>query len=245
MRHLVKALRCVCAVVFATPSLAQERPGLDAGFRQLLVARYIAMADGDTAAIRPQLAHDLIWVVGATGDAVGEDQLLSLVARVQNPRPRFDVDSVRARQVGDVAIVDYRRMDHRQVGTYHDTAAWRVVEIFVNERHHWRLSRHEQAWVMRPPPAPIALDSAAPAAFTGHYQIRPGYVDDVHREAGGLVATATGQSTGARLVPVSDAAFLPDGVGPLMVFERDASGRVLGYVQSLPDGRLVRARKID
>jgi ketosteroid isomerase-like protein len=244
MRDVAKALLCVYAVVLAAPSLAQERAGADAEFRQLLVARYIAMADGDTAAIRPQLAHDLIWVIGATGDAVGKDQLLSLVARVQNPRPRFDVDSVRVRQVGDVALVDYRRTDHRQLGTYHDTVAWRVVEIFITERHRWRLSRHEQAWVMRPPPAPVALDSAALAAFIGHYQIGPGYVDDVHREAGGLMATATGQSTGARLVPVSEVAFLPDGVGPLMVFERDASGRVLGYVQGLPDGRVVRARKM-
>ena len=36
----------------------------------------------------------------------------------------------------------------------------------------------------------------------------------------------------------------PDGIGALMVFERDASGRVTGYVQGLPDGHVVRAARL-
>jgi len=46
------------------------------------------------------------------------------------------------------------------------------------------------------------------------------------------------------LVPVSENAFSPDGVAPLIVFERDGSGRVAGYVQGSPDGSVRRARRI-
>ena len=90
-----------------------------------------------------------------------------------------------------------------------------------------------------PPP-----DFAALRPFVGRYEIGPCYVDDVHWEAGALVATASGQTSGARLVPVSATAFSPDGVGALIVFERDATGRVIGYVQGYANGRVVRARRL-
>jgi uncharacterized protein (TIGR02246 family) len=66
----------------------------------------------------------------------------------------------------------------------------------------------------------------------------------VHWEGRNLVATASGQSAGARLVPVATNVFSPDGDGALISFERDARGRVLGYVQGYPDGRVIRAPKL-
>jgi hypothetical protein len=46
------------------------------------------------------------------------------------------------------------------------------------------------------------------------------------------------------LVPVSENAFIPDGIATLIVFERDGSGRVVGYVQGAPDGTVRRAHRI-
>lgn len=59
------------------------------------------------------------------------------------------------------------------------------------------------------------------------------------------MATPTDQKQGGHLVPVSETAFVPDGVGELLIFERDATGRVIGYIQGYPDGRVLRARRID
>src|SRR5206468_9484660 len=117
---------------------------------------------------------------------------------------------------------------------------WRALAVFTGEGPHWQLVRQSLTWLVHPAP-PIALDSAALQAFVGRYQIAPGYTDSVHWENGHLVATATGQRAGARLVPVSIDAFSPDGFGALIVFERDAAGRVVGYVQGYPDGTLFRA----
>jgi hypothetical protein len=69
-------------------------------------------------------------------------------------------------------------------------------------------------------------------------------VDEVHWEGGHLVATVTGAPAGARLVPVSGTVFSPDGTGALIAFERDAAGRVTGYVQGYPDGRVNRRRRL-
>lgn len=237
---------CFGFVLLAVGACAPPPPTASSSeFHDLIVARNTAAADADTAALRPMLADDLIWVIGATSDAVGKAQLLAAAGTLQNPKPRFDVDSVHARQIGGAAIVDYRRTDHRRVGTYEDSVAWRVFEVFERSGSHWLLTRHDQAWIRRPIPAPIATDSATLAAFVGHYVIDPDYIDHVHFEGPELVATATGQTEGAHSLPVSASGFLPDGVGQLLVFERDARGRVLGYVQGYPDGRVLRARKID
>lgn len=105
------------------------------------------------------------------------------------------------------------------------------------------LERHTQVWLVSPAKS-IDLDTATMNDFVGRYRIADGYVDNVHWEGKGLVATASGQSTGAQLVRVSTDAFSPDGLGAMIVFERDAAGRVIGYVQGYPDGRVVRASRL-
>ena len=241
------AVRFVCiTVVFAVSGCASTQYGaLDTEFHERLVAFNTAMARADTAALDPQMADDLIWVIGATGNVVGKAQLLAAAGTPQSPVPHFDVDSVRVRRLGNVAIVDYRRTDRRRVGGFELSFAWRVFETYVRDGARWQIARHIQTWVHLPPASPADVDSARLALFVGHYEIDPSYIDNVHFEGRELVATPTGQKVGGHLVPVSESAFAPDGVGALLVFERDRTGRVTGYIQGHPDGRVVRARKID
>jgi len=242
-RATLTVLSPLALVCSAWPSPARAQADLVDAFRQLLVAQYADIAHGDTTELRKGLADDLIWVIGTSGTEVTKSQFLAAVGQLQVPAPRFDVDSIHVQRIGDVALVGYRRADHRAVGALEVTALTRALDVFVRRRGEWRLERHTQTWLVVPA-TPVALDSAARQAFVGRYQIGPGYVDDVHWEGDQLVATASGQGTGATLVPVSSSAFSPDGVGALMMFERDATGRVLGYVQGYPDGRVVRAARL-
>jgi hypothetical protein len=210
----------------------------------LINTRNNAMARGDTATVHRGITDDMDWVIGASGASVKAGEFLSLVSHVQNPRPEWTIDSVHARDLGGVATVAYRRLDRRRVGDYEATSWTRALEVYVRRGQQWRLMNHSHTWIVTPPNA-IALDSVALAPFVGHYRIGVGYIDNIHWEAHHLVATATGQSEGAELIPVSESAFSPDGVGPLMVFERNATGQVIGYVQGEPNGHVVRARRID
>ena len=83
------------------------------------------------------------------------------------------------------------------------------------------------------------------APFVGRYDRGKGYIDDVHFKDGYLVAQSTYEalmgSTGAHLYPVSRNTFSPERSAPMIVFERDERGRVIGYVQQQPDGTIVRA----
>lgn len=246
MRRHARAVLCATVVAFSVvPSLAHAQSSvLATQFRSLLVARYAAIVRGDSAALSPHFADDLSWVVLANAGAdLTKPQLLALIAQPQVPPPRFDVDSVHAQRFGDVAIVEYQRSDHRQVGSRKQTTSVRSQEVFVMRHGRWLLERHTQAWVVMPV-TPVVLDPTTLHAFIGRYQIASGYVDNVHWENNELVATASGQTVGARLVPVSSTAFSPDGVGAVIVFERDSTGRVLGYVQAYPNGEVVRAVRL-
>jgi ketosteroid isomerase-like protein len=212
-------------------------------FRHLLTTEYAAIARADSATLRARLADDLIWVIAVNGAELTRPEFLAAVGQPQVPQPSFEVDHVRVRRTGDVAVVEYRRRDRRRVGDSELSTWSRALDVFVRRGPDWLLERHTQTWLVSPVTAAV-VDSASLHAFVGRYRIGPGYVDDVHWEGGRLVATASGQSRGAFLVPVSANAFSPDSVGALMVFERDSTGRVIGYVQGFPDGRVIRAPRI-
>jgi hypothetical protein len=243
MRDALGLVRsCSLMVLVLIPRFANAQTKLADEFRPWLVAEYTATVRGDTATLRTQLADDLVWVVGANGTEITKAQLLAAAAQIRPPAPRFDVDSIRATRFGDVATVEYRRNDHWPMGPGEMVTSSRALDVFARSGGKWVLERHTQVWLVNPVTA-IALDSASMNPFVGRYQIAPGYIDNVHWEGGYLVATATGQTTGPKLIPVSTSAFSPEG-GALIVFERDASGRVLGYAQGYPDGRVVRAAKL-
>jgi hypothetical protein len=241
--HIIRTVTCavVIACVVAPTTAAAAPTTVD--FRTVLSGFYSSLAHSDTAALRPQLDDDLNWVLGANGATVNKAQLLAAAGRPQVPAPRFEIGDVRARVIGEATIVEYLRTDRRAVGAEDFTTRSRVLDIWRTPRGRPLLARHIQTWLVGPA-TPVSADSLALQAYVGRYQIAPGYVDNVHWEAGHLVATASGQAVGAQLVPVSTNAFSPDGVGALMVFERDPAGRVLGYVQGYPDGRVIRAVRL-
>lgn len=213
--------------------------------RPVVDSLYGALARGDTAALRQRMADELVWTDGVTGAEVTKPQVLAIVAgRPRGAVPRTEMDSVRVQMLGDVAFVNFRRVDHRALGGVALPTRWRVLDAFARREGRWQLVRHTQTWLVAPVPPFAGLDSAALQPFVGRYEAAPGYVDDVHWEGGHLVATITGYPPGARLVPVAETVFSPDGVGALIAFERDATGRVIGYVQGYPDGRVLRRRKL-
>ena len=244
MHRVFRGLAWSAVVALSTvPNIARSQHALAATFRPLLDAEYSATVRGDTATVGAMLADDLVWIVGQNGNEMTRSELLSAIGGMGKPAPRFIADSVRAKRFGNVATVEYRRTDHWPQGTGESVTSWKALDVFALHKGRWLLERHTQVWLVSPV-TPISLDSASMSAFVGRYQIQPGYVDNVHWEGKNLVATASGQSEGARLVPVATNVFSPDGDGALISFERDASGRVLGYVQGYPDGHVLRAPKL-
>ncbi len=239
----ISALAMLVVSAGAIANTAHAQTTLSTTFSKLLATEYSATVHGDTATLARQMADDLVWIIGPDGTTMTKKRLLEASSGFGAQAPRFVADSVHATRFGDVATVDYLRHDTWPLGDSSFTDSWRALDVFVWRSGRWQLERHTQVWLVMPAKS-IALDSVSLNAFVGRYQIASGYVDNVHWEGGHLVATASGQTVGARLVPVSSTAFSPDGDGKLIVFERDRSGRVTGYVQGYPDGSVWRARRL-
>jgi ketosteroid isomerase-like protein len=241
MRSLTKPVLASLAIIITNGSIARTQDAAAPNARRLLTALYSAVERGDSTSARSLVADDLVWIVGSGGATVDKSQLLTAASA---PSPaRFTLDSVRTHRYGQTLIADYIRRDRWPLGNTSFMVSWRAVAVFASADNAWRLVHHSLSWLAQPV-RPTAIDSAALQAFVGRYRIAPDYVDNVHWESGHLVATASGQSQGARLVPVSETAFSPDGIGAMLVFERNAQGRVVGYVQAYPDGRIVRAPRM-
>lgn len=225
-----------------------------ATLRTVPAAIFAAIARGDTARLRQRLGADLRWIVATRGTVLDRARLLAAAAvPAAGPKPPvaidYALDSVSVWPHGDVATAEYRLTDRRTFRSHQNVFVSRAAAVFVwRPPHGWQLVRHAQAWIVGPPARLGAADSANLAPFAGRYDRGAGYIDDVHFRDGHLVAQSTLEallgSPGAHLRPVSENTFSPDGIAPMIVFERDADGRVTGYVQQEPDGTIVRARRI-
>lgn len=239
MRFVTTAAWAAVALIHGPVVQAQQTAADDA--RRLLSSLYSAISQGDSTKARSLVGDELVWVLGADGSTITKSQLLAAASK---PSPaRFEIDSLRARQYNATLVVDYVRHDHWPLGRGEFITSWRALAVIVRRNGTSEIVRHTLSWLAHPV-EPIAADSSALQPFVGRYQIAAGYIDNVHWESGHLVATASGQTAGAQLVPVSMNAFSPDGIGVVITFERDAAGRVVDYVQAYPDGRVIRARRL-
>lgn len=236
-------------------SSSSFRHGDDSNAPMLPTAKiFAAIASGDTAVLRARIADDLHWVSGASGAVVGKTELLAAAARTSSAVSlSYRVDSLQTWQHGDVATAEYRLTDRRTFREYQPTFVSRASDVYVRRRAageppRWELVRHTQTWIVRAPDT-TSIDTSALRSFVGRYDRGAGYIDDVHLVNGYLVAQSTLEALlgapGAHLWPVSLSTFSPMGSAPMIVFERDASGRVIGYVQQAPDGIITRARRLD
>ena len=250
--HLVLAVSVIISLgaCRSAPMLARAHPsaGAPADIDQRVRATFDAIARADTAALGGFLSDSLRWFSPTSGAVYNKPQLLGAAARLPVAiKLRYAVDSVRVWHSGTVATAEYRLTDSRTFAAHTNALTSRGVDVFALEGGAWRLRQHVQTWLPRSP-ATIAADTAALRAFVGRYDRGDGFIDDVHLAGSVLMATSSAEKAmgapGAHLLPISDDAFSPEGSAPLIVFERDATGRVTGYVQQQPDGFVARARRL-
>lgn len=254
MRSILSMLATAAIVGFAGCSqlhTVDQGAALPHGLQlteQRVSSTYEAISRADTEALRALLSDSLRWISPTSGAVLRKPQLLGAAARMPAAVTiRYVVDSVRIWQSGSTASAEYRLSDSRTFAAQTNTFTSRGLDLFSLEAGTWRLRQHTQTWVPRSP-AFISADTASLRAFVGRYDRGNGFVDDVHLEPSGLMATSSAEKRmgvpGAHLLPVSENAFSPEGSAPLIVFERDGTGRVTGYVQQQPDGIVARARRL-
>ena len=95
-------------------------------------------------------------------------------------------------------------------------------------------------------PAPRTVAKVDPSIYdqyVGKYELRPDFIMTVTREGNSLITQATGQQT-IEIFPESETRFFPKVMEATIVFEKDASGKVVALVLT-QGGRDQRAKKIE
>jgi hypothetical protein len=158
---------------------------------------------------------------------------------------------VQVRRAGTVLLTDALVTQRMRVAGVDHVSRWRESNALVRAGGRWRIAQHSatpMAALAEFPVAPSAIpDSATLADFVGDYEGWPGVVDRITQRGARLFIQdpARPNDPPYPLVAAGAEAFYPldDSLG-LLVFARDATGRVTHYVTRNEGGPVVVARKI-
>ena len=246
----MRALSCLTLLAWlaiASVGYAQARPSADtssAFFERLIAERRAAAKRGDTVAYRHFVDPDMVYIDDdGSRQSFGEHLRRVAAAGEEEDRIHRDIDSLHVYFVGDVALVDYWTLLRERYGSRDVTSPYRVLDTFVLRGDQWLLVRHAETHALALP-TPIAMSSSALNDYVGRYEWWPGYIDTITRVGNQLFEQGTGEKTATLNFAATPEAFYIAADPSLLVFVRDKTGRVVGYLLHWPDGQVTSARRL-
>lgn len=219
-------------VVVAAAPVASE-----AGFRQLITARLVAVAKGDWPAYRtlldPQFVH-----ISDLGARRSFGDMQRFVEGHVGSLAKHGVVNLSFRRVGSLAIVDAVVREHLP----DIEAAWRETDVFVPDGKRWRYVYHHETPIPQPPVA-AALGEDRLEDYVGHYRSGAGTRDIFTAAGGTLFGQSSPGDAPTALIHVAPGAFAVVGDPSVLAFIRDRSGRVTGFLAHLPSGQVTVSQR--
>jgi ketosteroid isomerase-like protein len=130
---------------------------------------------------------------------------------------------------GSVAVTGFTDVStvhfHGQV----QTARYRSTEVWLKEPDGWKMISSQTIALQDDPPA-VALPAGVLAGYAGTYTAGPGYVVSIRVDGSALAASINGGAAFPLKAEVRDVFFVPGQPRLRRIFERDASGAVVGFV---------------
>jgi hypothetical protein len=129
---------------------------------------------------------------------------------------------------GNVAVTSFidnaARSDAKGQTTH---ARYRSVETWLHDGDDWRMIGSETVALIDDP---AAVSVAAVDDYVGTYRADSGLTFTFARTGGDLAATTGGQPLTVQKAEARDIFFTPGGARAIKIFQRDASGKVTGFV---------------
>jgi len=116
----------------------------------------------------------------------------------------------------------------------------RFTDTLLKSKGNWRVvARHYSR--LPPERTAIKLDPKVYDAYSGQYELAPGFFLNITRAGDRLITQATGQPQ-YELLPESEIAFFIKDISALFVFMRNEQGEVSQLI-TIQDGRIISAKK--
>lgn len=130
---------------------------------------------------------------------------------------------------GNVAVTSFIDVVEQGPADRREQYKYRSVETWLKERRGWKMIGSETLALQEDPPA-IALDQSTLQEYVGTYEASSGMDMTFVRRGDRLLASLNGGPSVAQAAQARDIVFSPGrGTSP-KVFQRDADGRITGFI---------------
>ena len=217
------------ASALAAPASAAAPADVVATLRAADQALLDAIAPGDRAAWDRVLAPEAVYV-DENGRILDRAAFLEeLVPLPKGLSGHIAITDYSVRLDGDTALV-VQRLDERE--DYFGQplrAGYLMTETWLRRAGGWRLAM-VHAWVVAPDPPALALAAAELDEYVGRYTGPGGQTWKIRREGEGLVGGRVGGALHPLRAEMRDLLFVPGQPRVRKLFQRDAQGRVSGFI---------------
>jgi hypothetical protein len=193
-----------------------------------------------------------IWEKSLTPDAVYVDENGAIIARADfmkslTPLPKgisgeLKITDYSARFDGDTALVLHKDDERENYFGIQLHANYIMTETWLCRGGQWQLAMVHAYVVAKDPPA-IQLPSAALDEYTGHYTAAPALVVTIRRDGDHLVLQRDSKPPQTLQIELRDVLFIAGQPRDKRLFQRDAKGKVTGFVDRREGEDIVWRRK--
>lgn len=246
VRDLLRIFILLCAATY--PGVRAQAPtsndSVTTLFGHLIAERAVLAQQADTAGFRRLIDPAVVYLNDDGARESTDQHIRSLLNRRDElTSSRWENDSLHVTVIGDVALIDYRSIQHRRYGLRDLNFRYRCLDVFVRREGAWLLLRHTETHALAQP-IPQKVGASVLDDYVGRYEWWPGYFDSITRRGGQLFMQLTGEAGATMSRAATPESFYFAGDPSLVVFTRDKSGHVVGYVEHEPDGQVIRARRV-
>jgi hypothetical protein len=205
-------------------------PALVAAFRARDQALLDAIAPGDRALWDRTLAADALYV-DEEGNILSRKAFLDQIKGLgPGATGHIAISDYRLQVRGDVATAIIKQDEQELWHGHQLTAQYLTTETWRREGKAWKLALAHVYVVAKDPP-PVTLPAADLDPIVGRYRAAPDLVDVVARSGDHLTRGREGKPARPFLAETRDLFFTPGQPRWSYLIQRDAAGRVSGFIE--------------
>ncbi|MEQ7874310.1 DUF4440 domain-containing protein [Sphingomonas sp. ASV193] len=231
---MTMATRLSPPVLALTISLLAASPAVAETVSQLLLRKTQAFSDagqrGDGTAMAAMLDDHLVFF-NESGDQASKSDLAASTPSTGSSgiTTRMTITDWHCEVHGDVAVasfIDDQQQDwHGQ--PFH--ARYRSVETWRHAGKDWKMIASETIALVDDP-TPVSLPGSTLQDYVGRYEAAPGIEFSFTRDGDTLFAATAGSPPTRQEAEIKDVFFTPGRSRTRKLFERDATGRITGFL---------------
>jgi len=222
----------------ATPRANNDRE-LSALLKMQTQAFSEAGQKGDAATIDRYLDPDVVFTNETGAIATKKDLVEGTTPTPPGaPKRHIEVTNWALRRQGDVATATFIDEVTQQFQGQSLVLRFQSTETWAKRASGWKMITSHTMNVQRAPAA-ITLSPSELDDYVGVYQVDPTYVVTITRGSDGLEASVNGGAVLPLKAEIKDVLFTPSVPNVRKIFQRDAAGHVVGYINRRDGGDLV------